>query len=197
MLPPTTPVKRKSETMDLRPPKLPKIVSEIRIIQTQLGIRKQLSPEEKDKYTSMPKPDRIKQRVIDPEDCKCRGYNSSYAYSDTQEKETVGMVSEEELAGPEWLNSKAHAKIVFDSTPDEDKFPHPIPALADAGVKVIEMSKSIMLRRRGTKRENGISAEAGMSSSDFKELRDSIDNGLGTRRLGSESKPKAMVKCPA
>ena len=36
-----------------------------------------------------------------------------------------------------------------------------------------------------------------MSSSDSKELRDSIDNGLGTRRLGSESKPKAMAKCPA
>ena len=107
------------------------------------------------------------------------------------------MVSEEELAGPEWLNSKAHAKIVFDSTPDEDKFPHPIPALADAGVKVIEMSKSIMLRQRGDQRKNGILAEAGISSSEFKELRDSIDNGLGTRRLGSESKPKAMVKCPA
>ena len=72
------------------------------------------------------------------------------------------MVSEEELAGPEWLNSKAHAKIVFDSTPDEDKFPHPIPALADAGVKVIEMSKSIMLRRRGDQRKNGILAEAGI-----------------------------------
>ena len=57
----TTPVKRKSETKDLRPPgrppKLPKIVSDIRIIETQLGIRKQLSPEEKDKYTSMPNPE--------------------------------------------------------------------------------------------------------------------------------------------
>ena len=104
----------------------------------------------------------FEQRVIDPEDCKCRGTKSSYAYSYTQEDETVGMVSEAALAGPEWLNSKAHAKIVFDSTPDEDKFPHPIPALADAGVEVIEMSKSIMIRRRGDQRKNGILAEAGI-----------------------------------
>ena len=147
----TTPVKRKSETKDLRPPKLPKIVSGNRIIQTQLGIRKQLSPEEKDKYTSMPKPPQLNlftQRVIDPKDFRCRWTNSSYAFSYTHENETVGMVSEEELAGPEWLNSKAHAKIVFDSTPDEDKFPHPIPALANAGVEVIEMSKLVMIRRK-------------------------------------------------
>jgi len=81
----------------------------------------------------------------------CTGYNSTTAFDEEQSKKKEAWLTEEQMAGPKYLNSAAHAKLVCDSKVFEQQ-DHEIEAVAAAGVKQHRFNWSLLERQASARR---------------------------------------------
>ena len=82
------------------------------------NFRNHLNPEQKDQYMCVLKEDRalwICQWALDPAMCELQGLNRATAHKNDEQEETDVLVTEEQLGGPQYLNSPEHAAILVKS----------------------------------------------------------------------------------
>ena len=105
-----------------------------------------LSPEQKTCYSQC-KDDKdrhqwVAEYILDPQKVKCKGATSASRIATTTDSETTIWITEDELTGPSYLNSKPNAAIAIKSLGSR---PHENVALAGAGVKQYQQRQLIAL----------------------------------------------------
>ena len=102
-----------------------------------VAMKKQLSSEAGEAYKVLPDDDArhafIVEYLLDPKQKTMKATNTIARIGESGTKGTVVWVTQEELAGPSYMNSAANAKIAIQGMPSK---PHPNPSLASAGVLV-------------------------------------------------------------
>ena len=160
------------------PKKMPKLVSEVheliqlnpgspptdmKVIKNALSkqkyntlgntFRNSLTEEQKTTYktlTTKQKDEWLLQFVLDPQLCSLKGFNTNTAYKDDRNEDKEMWVTEDQLAGPQFLNNATHAALVCKSG-ELDSKDHHWKALADAGVKEYRVTMSQIKRLKGVK----------------------------------------------
>ena len=112
--------------------------------------------------------------LIDPKSAVNTGFNKTTAFDEEANKRNEQWITEEQMSGPNYLNSASHAKIVCDSKVF-DVQDHEIAALANAGVKQHLFSWSRLERTTGFRKEAGIEATAELTADEYTQMRDHMD----------------------
>ena len=158
------------------------------------NFRKHLSSEQKAQHAKLSRDEKrrwLLQWVIDPETCSREGFNRSVAYNSDENISDAQWITNEQLAGPHYLNSLAHAEIIT-AAGDLEEQPSRYPSLASKGIKEYRVATEILRSLQGAKSESGVSASSELKSSEYVEAKASIDNGFGkpaARRATKQEKP--------
>ena len=201
-----------NSTVDEPPTKVPKVLRDLKarfgdVLGQQGGLdvlsakemnnlsnnfRNHLSGEQRAQHARLPKEDKKKwlaQWVIDPETCQREGYNRSFAYTSDESVNDTSWVTLEQLSGPTMMNSMAHAQLV---AADLESQPSRFPSLAAKGIMEYKMTTEVLRSISGTRGEAGVSATTELKSSEYTEVKASIDAGFG--KAAPARRPKAQER---
>jgi hypothetical protein len=108
-----------------------------------------------------------------PENGTCSGYNET-SRSEKKRKLSQGeWITEEELSGPLYLNSKVNAALAVN---DLTQRPHELPSLAKKGVKQYEFFKNKVINEIGTESKVGIKVESDLTGEEYAEVKSCLDS---------------------
>ena len=119
----------------------------------------------------------LAQFVMDPNCCSKEGFNESAAFLLNKTREAVEWLTQEQLEGPNYINSKQHVQLLIDKKVFPER-PHEIQALADIGVKQYEYSKSKVIKEGGTEQRNGTRASSSLTNEQYAAATDDLSKGL-------------------
>ena len=115
----------------------------------------------------------VAEYMLDPKKVKCKGATSVSRRATTTESEKTIWITEAELAGPSYLNSKTNAAIAIKSIVSR---PHENVALAGAGVKQYQWTLKEHTFDRSIEEAATIDCFAEMSAEQGQMLRDHMGN---------------------
>ena len=164
--------------------------------------RQALKPDQKDTYRNLgsdsARNEWMMQFCLDPQGSITTGFNQHTTENGQKNKAVEGWITEAEIAGPEWMNSAAHAKIIVESGEFTAR-DHEISCLAAAGIKQFYVNKQRLVKWTGWKDTAGVKATQDLKADEYEEVKDSMSNGFGTgtapKKIAVKKEPK--VKTPA
>jgi hypothetical protein len=115
----------------------------------------------------------VAEYILDPKKVKCNGASSVSRSATTTESEKTIWITEDELAGPSYLNSKPNAASAIKSLVSR---PHENVALAGAGVKQYQWTLKEHTFNRSIEEAATIDSFAEMSAEQGQVLRDHMSN---------------------
>ena len=143
----------------------------------QANYRNTMQPDAKARYRELKsdteRKDWLALYMIDPKTAVCKGYNSTVAFDQEENKGSEQWLSEEQMGGPMFLNSANHAGIIVKGKVLEER-DHENPALAAAGVKQYYFSWSRINRSTGVRKEAGVRADAELTPEEYQETADQM-----------------------
>ena len=115
----------------------------------------------------------VAEYFLDPQKVKCEGATSVSRTSTTTDRAVTIWITEDELAGPTYLNSKDNAAIAVTTLVNR---PHEIAALAAAGVKQYQWTIKQHVSGSAITEAATIGASAEMTAEQAQQLRDHMGN---------------------
>ena len=138
--------------------------------------------------------------VLDPACCtSIEGYNKTFKYSEKKEQEREVWITEAQMAGSEFMNSKEHAKLFCDSMKGTtQERPHEQPVFAKAGIMQYHWTDSQTIKTVGDRQENDTNATSDLTAEEYQEVHAELTKSPGassTKKRRTTSKPK-VAKSP-
>ena len=134
----------------------------------------------------------VAEYMLDPQKVKCEGATSVSRTSTTTDREVTIWITEDELAGPTYLNSKDNAALAITSLVNR---PHEIAALAAAGVKQYQWTVKTHESGKSIAEGATVSASSEMTAEHAQQLRDHMGNSgnPGEESTRPSKKQKTML----
>lgn len=134
------------------------------------AFRATLCPQAKEKYgqlkTDESRREWLAQFIIDPDFATLSGWNSCVLFNDSAEIEEASWITEEQLGGPDHLNSAKHARLVITAGELQER-DHEVSSLAAAGVKQYRWTQKMERRMQGKREEMGTTAHAELTAGEY------------------------------
>ena len=165
----------------------------------QATFRQAMSQDSRETYKALSSDDErrsfVAQYVLDPTLAKTNGFNKKFAFGETASESVEGWITKEELSGPKFLNSKAHAEILIENRelPERE---HEIPSLARAGVKQYYYSTKATKKTTGERTEAGTTGDIELKAQEYTEVNAHIDSSFsdGSRKRKTTPKPRKTTR---
>ena len=158
--------------------------------------RNTMTPEVKSKYKLLSTDDERREwlayYVIDAKDACNNGFNRTLVFDTESSDTTITWLTEEQMSGPNWLNSKEHAKMVVEHKVLTDR-PHEWELFAQQGILQWEFSWAKIKRSTGWRKEAGVETTAELSGEEVATIRDHID-GQGLKTQQKKRRPTRKKK---
>ena len=156
-----------------------------------------MSEEAKKKYNNLPHGDESRHQwiadyLLDPKKVTCQGINSISRNSETGSDTKFVWITEQELAGPKYMNDKDNAKIAIQAL---DSKAHTNAALAKHGVKLYYYEVTKELLKKTTVEKVGAQATCGMDADSYGQIRKHMSNS-GNPGLEPTRPDKKQKKSP-
>ena len=115
----------------------------------------------------------IAQFVLDPELCKCQGYNRTEVSKGTVQKDLSAWIYESQLAGPEYLNSAEMARDLVESK-ELDDMESPFKMLRVKGHKLYYFTKEMLIQFKKNVEVAGVEARVDVTADEYQKVRDDM-----------------------
>ena len=147
--------------------------------QGQCQLQNSMKGAPKEKYKSLETDEQRREYVahyiMAPDVAVNEGFNRTTVKDEEVNESATQFLTESQLAGPQWLNDAAQARILCASNYLDDR-PHELPPLAAEGIKQYEFSWAILRRNTGWCKIAGTSTKSELTPAEYEKVTRDIDN---------------------
>ena len=160
-------------------------------------LRNSMCPAAKDAYNKLASDEErrnwISRYVVDPSFTTTTGWNANICFTQKSQIDDENWITEEQMSGAMYCNSREHAKLVAESGQLESQL-HENPAMAAAGVKVYKWIASVLRREHGEREEAGVKADCELTAPEYERISSDMQKSMGKDRKKKATPPKPKAE---